>query len=176
MDWIYLLPILAFIALASGLIVVFRRTGRIVARTRETEGFRSGVRDLCSRIDQSLASAATRIDQVRHHELGPESIGETLREASDAVDQYLVEARALRVPVAAVEIRDDLVAGLERAGRALETVEHGTTIMTSARGGARELEAQTSIKRGYLNLVHARDLIARQAPLADGLSTRPDRT
>jgi hypothetical protein len=176
MDWIVLLPILAFIALASGLIVVFRRTGRIVAKTREAEGFRSAVRDLCTRIDQSLAGAAARIDQLRHHELGPEAIGETLETATDAVDRYIEEARALRGPTAAVEIRDDLVAGLERAGRALATVEHGATIMTSVRGGARELEAQTSIKRGYLNLIHARDAIARQASLAEGLTTRPDHT
>jgi hypothetical protein len=31
-DWIILLPIFAFIALAAGLLVVFRGTGRIVAR------------------------------------------------------------------------------------------------------------------------------------------------
>ena len=176
MDWIVLLPIFAFIALASGLIVVFRRTGRIVAKTRETEGFRSSVRDLCTRIDQSLAGAATRIDQVRHHELGPDAIGDMLVAASDAVDRYLEEAKALHGPPAAVEIRDDLVFGLERAGRALATVEHGAAIMTSVRGGARELEAQTSIKRGYLNLIHARDAIARQALLAEGLTTRPDHT
>ena len=59
--------------------------------------------------------------------------------------------------------------GLERAGRALSTVEHGTNILASVRGGARELEAQTSIKRGYLNLIHAREAIARQAILADEL-------
>ena len=42
-----LLPILAFVALAAGLIVVFRRTDRIVARTREVEGFRAAVRRPC---------------------------------------------------------------------------------------------------------------------------------
>jgi len=176
MDWIFLLPILAFVALAAGLVVVFRGTGRIVAKTRETEGFRSATRDLCARIDESLAGAAARIDQVRHHELGPDGIGDTLVAASDAVDRYLAEARALRGPTGAQEIRDALVAGLERAGRALATVEHGTTIMASVRGGARELEAQTSVKRGYLNLIHARDAIARQARLADALTGRPDHT
>ena len=40
-------------------------------------------------------------------------------------------------------------------------VEHGANILASVRGGARELEAQTSIKRGYLNLIHAREAIAR---------------
>jgi hypothetical protein len=171
-DWIDALPILAFIALAAGLAVVFRRTGSIVAKTREAEGFRTSVRDLAARIDASLGGAAHRIDQVRHHELTPDAIAETLLVASDAVDRYLAEARALRAPSSAVDIRDDLVAQLERAGRALATVEHGATIMSTIRGGARELEAQTSIKRGYLNLLHAREAIAREASRADGLATR----
>ncbi len=171
-DWIDLLPILAFVALAAGLAVVFRRTGSIVARTREAENFRSSVRDLAARIDASLGGAAHRIDQVRHHELTPDAISETLLVASDAVDRYLAEARALRVPSSSVDIRDDLVAQLERAGRALATVEHGATIMSTIRGGARELEAQTSIKRGYLNLLHAREAIAREASRADGMATR----
>src|SRR5919112_2015655 len=52
---------------------------------------------------------------------------------------------------------------LERAQRALEMVEHGTTMLAAARRGPRELEAQTSIKRGYLNLIHAREAFARHA-------------
>jgi hypothetical protein len=48
-------------------------------------------------------------------------------------------------------------------------VEHGRSIQASARSGGREVEAQTSIKRGYLNLIHAREAIARQAILADEL-------
>jgi len=175
-DLIVLLPILAFVALAAGLAVVFRRTGQIVGKTRETERFRSSVGDLCGRIDVSLAGAAARIDQVRHHELTPDAITDTLTAASDAVEQYLDEAKALRPPASADGIREDLVLGLERAGRALATVEHGATIMASVRGGARELEAQTSIKRGYLNLIHARDAIARQAKAVETLETRPNHT
>jgi hypothetical protein len=75
-----------------------------------------------------------------------------------------------------MEIRGEVVLGLERAGRALATVEHGTSIMASARGGARELEAQTSIKRGYLNLIHAREAISRQATRVDALTKPPDHT
>ena len=33
--------------------------------------------------------------------------------------------------------------------------------MVNVRRGPRELEAQTSIKRGYLNLIHAREAFAR---------------
>ena len=169
MDWIILLPILAFIALAAGLLVVFRGTGRIVARTREVESFRTAIHDLTTRVDASLTGAAGGMVLVRHHALEPAALGAPLTAASDAVEQYLVEAKALHTPKAATPIREDLVHGLERAGRALSTVEHGTNILASVRGGARELEAQTSIKRGYLNLIHAREAIARQAILADEL-------
>lgn len=176
MDWIALLPILAFVALAAGLAVVFRGTGRIVARTREVDGFRSAVKDLASRVDVSLSGASSRIDLVRHHELNPDALGETLTVASDAVERYLEEARSLHGPHAVIDIRDELVYALERAGRALSTVEHGTSIMATVRGGHRELEAQTSIKRGYLNLMHAREAVVRQATRAEQLGTRRDHT
>ena len=48
--------------------------------------------------------------------------------------------------------------------------------MTMSRGSHRELEAQTQIKRGYLNLMHAREAIAVQANRAERLGTRPDHT
>jgi len=46
MELAVLLPIAAFIALAAGLVVVLQRTGRIVARTRELEVFKTNVIDL----------------------------------------------------------------------------------------------------------------------------------
>ena len=42
-------------------------------------------------------------------------------------------------------------------------VEHGASILVNVRRGPRELEAQTAIKRGYLNLIHAREAFARRA-------------
>ena len=51
-------------------------------------------------------------------------------------------------------------------------VEHGTDDPgRRSRRGARELEAQTSIKRGYLNLIHAREAIARHALEAQDLES-----
>jgi hypothetical protein len=69
---------------------------------------------------------------------------------------------------------DDLVEELERAERALAMVEHGAAILAQVRRRGRELEAQTAIKRGYLNLLHAREAIARQAQLAQELEPGPD--
>ena len=97
-ELLILLPIAGFIALAAGLVVVFRGTGRIVARTRELEQFKNGVKDLAARVDASLAGAAGQIDAVRRRTMGPETIGDTLVAATDAVVRYADEARSLRGP------------------------------------------------------------------------------
>jgi len=170
MELAFLLPIAAFIALAAGLAMVLQRTGRIVAKTRELEVFKSNVKDLASRVDSSLGGAATQIDAVRRRQLDPGAIGDTLEAATDAVERYTVEARALRGPRETNVLRNAIIGELERAGRALGTVEHGTTMLLNSR--PRELEAETSIKRGYLNLLHAREAIARHASEAARL---PDR-
>ena len=164
-----LLPVMAFIALAAGLLVVFRGTSRIAARTREIHQFRGGVKDLAARVDAQLEAAAGRIDAVRHNQAGPELINQTVVDATEAMERYHEEARALKAPRRAQSIRDELVADIERASRALGMVEHGANMLASSRRGSRELEAQTSIKRGYLNLIHAREAIARQAIRADDL-------
>ncbi|HEV8402412.1 MAG TPA: hypothetical protein VGQ31_05200 [Candidatus Limnocylindrales bacterium] len=171
MELAVLLPIAAFIALAAGLAVVLRGTGRIVKRTRELEHFRGSVRDLAARVDASLGAAAGQIDAVRRRQIGPDTIVDTITAATDAVDRYADEARALHGPRKAQSIRKDLVAELERARRALEMVDHGTSMMLMAGRGPRELEAQTSIKRGYLNLIHAREAFARHALEAQDLET-----
>ena len=155
---------------ASARAFVLRGTGRIVARTRELEQFRGSVKDLAARVDASLAGAVGQIDAVRRRQVDPDHIGETINAAMDAVRRYADEAKGLRGPRQASQIRSDLVAELERAERALEMVEHGTTIMLTVRRGPRELEAQTSIKRGYLNLIHAREAFARRALDAQDLS------
>ena len=87
----------------------------------------------------------------------------------DAVDRYADEARALKPPPDGGRIRDDMVAELERAKRALQMIEHGISIQVSARAGARELESQTAIKRGYLNVLHAREAVARHGAQAAAL-------
>jgi len=163
MELAVLLPIAAFIALAAGLAVVLRGTGKIVARTREDEQFKGAVKDLATRAGASLDGAAAEIDGVRRRQVDPTAIGETIIAAMDAVRRYADEARALRCPRKAQRVRSAIVGELERAERALEMVEHGIAMMVTMRRGPRELEAQTSIKRGYLNLIHAREALARYA-------------
>jgi hypothetical protein len=167
--FVILLPVMAFVALAAGLVVVFRGTTRIAARSRELHQFRNALRELAARIDATIESAASRIDAVRHQRAHPEVISQAVEEAGAMLERYGDEARALRGPQLAQAIRDDFVAELDRASRALSMVEHGATMLASSRRGSRDLEAQTSIKRGYLNLIHAREALARQALRAKDL-------
>ncbi len=169
-----LLPLAAFVALAAGLVVVFRRTDSIARRTREVEGFKTAIRGLAGRVETSLEGATSRIDAVRRQQVAADTIGPTIDAATDAVTRYIAEARALDGPTRAIAIRDALVADLERAERALAMVDHGATILARTRRRGRELEAQTALKRGYLNLMHAREAVARHAAEAEELEALPD--
>jgi len=93
-----LLPIMGFIALAAGLAVVFRGTGRIAARTRELQHFKGAVKDMAVRADALLGAAASQIDAVRHQQAGPEAINQTVTDATDALERYGDEARAWSGP------------------------------------------------------------------------------
>lgn len=157
------LPLVAFVVLAAVFIVLFRRASRALTRTRDEERFRRAVEDLAARIDESLAGVIERVDAVRRHQVAPTAIEPNLEAASDAVARYAVEASALHGPVPADDVRANLLAELERAARALEMAAHGCALMAAASGRHRELEAQTAIKRGYLNALHAREAIARHA-------------
>lgn len=167
---VILLPVMAFIALSAGLVVVFRGSGRIAARTRELQQFKAAIKDLAFRADTLLAAAAAQIDAVRHQQAGPEAISQTVTDATESLERLGEEARGWSGPRRVQAIRDDLVGEMERAIRALGMVEHGADMLASARRGARDLEAQTSIKRGYLNLIHAREAIARHAVRAEDLA------
>jgi hypothetical protein len=154
-----ILPLVAFVALATAFAVILRRAGRLLAATRDVERFRHQVGDLGGRVETSLGEISRRVDALRRGQLEATAISEDLTASLDAVDLYAAEARALQPPADAIGIQVGLVGELERAARAIGMIEHGCSIQISARAGARELEAQTAIKRGYLNVLHAREAI-----------------
>ena len=174
MQPLLVLPVLAFLILLTLFLLVLRRAGRFVAATRDVERFRRQVGDLASRVEISLGEICARVDAVRRGSLGADMVADDIAASLDAVGQYETEARALRPPADGVAIRESIVAELERTARALEMIEHGRSIQASARSGGREIEAQTAIKRGYLNVLHARESIAHQARMAKDLSVTDD--
>ncbi|HEY8800689.1 MAG TPA: hypothetical protein VIM20_08830 [Candidatus Limnocylindrales bacterium] len=169
MEPLLVLPLLAFIILLALFSLVLRRAGRFLAHTRDVERFRRQVGDLGLRVERSLGELSARVDAVRRGSVAADALADDLSASLDAVARYTEEARALRPPVTGRTIRDEIAGELERAARAIEMIEHGRSIQASARGGGREIEAQTAIKRGYLNVLHAREAIARQAQAAVAL-------
>lgn len=168
------IPLLLFALLAVSLVLVLRRAARVVAQARELDGFRHGAGDLATRIAASLAGAAERIDAVRRGQVAADSIIETLDTARDAMERYRAETEALVPPTGYGQLRDRLGEELGRAARAFDMVDHGCATLTAASvGRARGAEGQTAIKRGYLNILHAREAIVE---IATNLhSPRPSR-
>lgn len=158
-----LLAIVSVFAFVLALLIFVRRAAKALADTRETQRFRRRVGDLAPRIQASLDEVAVRVDGIRRRTLAAEDVTHDIEAALAAVDAYTIEARALTAPGPGVEIRDAIVTELEHARRALEMVEHGCGILVGGRVGARELEAQTAVKRGYINILHAREALARHA-------------
>jgi hypothetical protein len=169
MEPAVVLPLAAFVILAAMFLLFLRRAGRLGAENRNVDRFRRQVADLAARAETSLGEMSGRIDAVRRGQLSAAAVAVDLAASLDAVQRYAEEVRGLRPPDDGQAVRDGIVAELERAGRALEMVEHGCSIMAMARAGSRELEAQTSIKRGYLNVLHAREAISRHAMEAAAL-------
>ena len=165
MELAVLLPIAAFIALAAGLAVVLPRhrpDRRADARAGAVPG---AVKDLAARVDASLGGAAGQIDAVRRRQVGPDDDrrhdrgrdrrGRALRRRGTG---------AARPAHGAARSATDLVAELERARAGRSGWSSTGPRSCSLRGAARaSSRRRPSIKRGYLNLIHAREAIARHA-------------
>ncbi len=163
-----------WLALLVALLVVFvvtvRRMSKLIARTRDLEGFQRSVASLDARLAAVVDPLVAQLDEIRRRSGDPQALAARFDSTQAALRDLAAEGRALRAPAALLDRASALVAELERAARAADLVEHGLDALVSHRGG-RELEAQTSLKRGALNLRHARSAATRLA--AEIASIRP---
>lgn len=171
MDPAVVLPLAAFLALSVLFVAVLRRASQVFSETRDAMNFRRGVAEISRRAGFAIDSIGRPIDGLRRRELGPDAILGDLEAAQATIDRCRGEARALRAPTAMLALRDVLADELERAGRALDSVEYGRSILAAGVRDWRGPEAGTSIKRGYLNLLHAREAIERHAAAVAGWRT-----
>jgi hypothetical protein len=152
-----------FVALAIAFAYVLRRAAGVVAVTRADDTFRSDGAALAERAVATITSGAERIDRVRRRSDAPATLDDMLPELVEALAALRVEADARAPPAALSATAVRIVEELDRAGRAVETVRHGCVLLGVEAGRPRELEGETSIKRGYLNLLHAREALASLA-------------
>ena len=158
-----LIPLILFVAVALILGLALRRIGLLVAKTRETASFRESVEDLAGRVDTTLDDIIRRIDALRRQQIQADEIAGPLDRTLEALLKYSEEARQLGGPTVAAGPKAAFAAEIDRADRALQMVEHGAAIMSTVSSRHRTGEAQTAIKRGYLNVVHAREALRRHA-------------
>jgi hypothetical protein len=156
-------PLVIFVVLLVVFLAILRRIGILLAQSRESATFRRKVEDLASRVDATLADIIARIDSLRRQQIEAEEIIAPLDRALETLLALGEEARGLGGPPVVAASRAALAAEIERADRALQMVEHGAAILGSVSNAQRFAEAQTAIKRGYLNVLHARDAIGRHA-------------
>jgi hypothetical protein len=113
--------------------------------------------DIVRRTDLSLDELSLVVDDLRRRKADPDATEASIRACSEALRRYVREASIIDKYVTAGE-GGGLRTEIERAQRAVELIEHGRQLMLD--GGVEGVaEGETSVKRGYLNLMHARDAI-----------------
>jgi hypothetical protein len=157
---IVVLPLLFALLVLLLLALFVQRGSKALAQVRQRAGFHRDATELASKIDATLEQLAGRVDAVRRQHVPPGEIHEELRQGVDVMATYLEQARAIRATGEFAETRSVIAQDIQRGARALEMVLYGVRLWSSGQGRKTELEAQTAIKRGYLNLLHARDDIA----------------
>jgi hypothetical protein len=174
--WLALLLVLALLFVAT-----VRRASALIARTRGLERFQGVVDSLDRRFAAIVGPLVAGLDEIRRHAGDPVALRDQLTAAQAVLDQLSSEAGALSAPAGLAGLAAAMRGDLERAQRAASLVEHGLASMAATTMG-RDLEAQTSLKRGTLNLRHAQGAFAlrarevaalRPADLLPGAPRRP---
>lgn len=159
MPWTIVIPLLLLALLLLALVVFVNRAGRALAHTREIEGFQREAAELGTRLEAALGGLVERVDGVRRRQLEPAEVVGELDEALETMKGFVAEAEGIRAPPQLAESQARIAEDLARGLRALEMIRHGVRLSLATHGRSGELEAQTAIKRGYLNLIHAREAV-----------------
>ncbi|HEX7491750.1 MAG TPA: hypothetical protein VF337_08625 [Candidatus Limnocylindrales bacterium] len=166
-----LLPVVVFFAIGVPIVVLLWRVFVVGGQIRRAAQNGRAALDIARRADMSISELAGVVDELRHRKAGPEAIADSLRAAADALKGYEQEAETIdkRSPQAAVA---GLKGEIERAERAVELISHGAALMADA-SLDRVGEGETSVKRGYLNLLHAREAIKERAQVIADAASAP---
>jgi hypothetical protein len=150
------LAVLAGLAAVATLVV--RRMSRLIGRTRDLERFQRSATELELRFRSIADPLIANLDAGRRGAVDADELLVTLAAATGALRAVATDGRAAVAPTALARQAAGLVYELERGVRAAELAEHALGL-TPARGSERDGGAGTAVKRGALNLRHARDAI-----------------
>lgn len=157
-----LLWLAVLVALGALFAKTYGRMSTLTTRTHDLEHFQEAVDSLDRRFGGVTEPLLRGLDEARRHAGDPTGLPELVTEAQAVIDELTGETTALAAPEGLAPVVAAMTGDLERAARAVMLVEHGLGMMANKSIG-RDLEAQTSLKRGALNLRHARDAFAERA-------------
>lgn len=160
MDPGVVVPLLLALLLAGAVYLFVRRATRALQTTRQIARFQHDASQLGTRLDGVLGLLTERVDRLRRREIPAEELQPHVDSALQELGAGIEEARAIEAPPFLEESRRGLVEEIERAMRAAEMVLHACELMTGPQSRERGPEAQTAVKRGYLNLLHVREALA----------------
>ena len=161
-------PLVIFFIMGVLVVYLLWRVVVVGGEVRRDAAVNRAAVDLAHRVDTSLTELAGLVDDVRRRKSPPETTEASLAAATDALSHYEAEAEPMTKHKSASGAIAGLAAEIERAHRAVDLIEYGRALM--AEGSEQHFgEGETSVKRGYLNLVHAREAIraCAQQILAD---------
>jgi hypothetical protein len=157
-----LLWVAVLVALGALFLKTYGRMSTLTTRTRDLEDFQAAVDSLDLRFGAVAQPVLRSLDEARRHAGDPAGLPELVGAAQMVIEELTGETMALAAPEGLAPVVTAMTGDLERASRAVMLVEHGLGMMTNTSIG-RDLEAQTSLKRGALNLRHAREAFAERA-------------
>ena len=170
MNWATVIWLLVLVALLVLFLLTVRRLSVLMGRTRDLERYQKLVKQLDRRLGEVADPFVTQLDEIRRRSGDPRTLAESLPGVQDALRAIAAEGRGAKVPTGLSREAAAFTVELERAVRAGDLVGHGLDGLLADRG-SRELEAQTSLKRGALNMRHAREAGTRLA--AEIVALRP---
>jgi hypothetical protein len=160
-----------FFALGVPIVLLLWRIFVVGGQIRREAQIGRNALDIARRADISISELAVVVDDLRRRKAGPDAVAGRLQTSADALKRYAQEAEAVDKRLA-TSGGAGLRVEIERAERAVELISHGRTLMADPSGfGASE--GETSVKRGYLNLLHARDAIKERAGAIAEAATAP---
>jgi hypothetical protein len=158
-----LLPLAICAALGLPIFALLCRIFVVGGELRREAQHGKAARDIARRADVSLTELLAVVDDLRRRKAGPEVSAASMHASAEALIRYAQEAETVQKrggdSVA-------LKAELERAQRAVDLIEHGRQILLDP-NAEKAPEGENAVKRGYLNLLHAREALrARSEEIA----------
>lgn len=161
-------PLVIFFVMGALVVWLLWRIVAAGGKARRATASTEAASEIARRAEATLGNLLTVIDEVRRRKLPPEDALVDLALTQETLRRNALEASALSGGSRSSSLTAALVDDIERAARSVELVAHGVELLVDV-SGVGQGEGETSVKRGYLNLVHAREAIrARREQIADG--------